>query len=153
MAEFVSTLADPVAALAAVGVEFPQAVERDGTLEPPNDVMNSVLAEDRRFVRGELVAEVPDAADEYTGMGGWHINDAHEVHTVLGGRGYLEFITDEGIVGVFVGRGDVMVVRGSEHRYRPITEQPWIIRHSAAPDADMVERQTGRESAPWPQFD
>ena len=66
------------------------------------------------------------------------------------GRGLLQFALPGGVCSVEVGAGDVMIVRGVEHRYLPLEPQEWVMRHSGSPDADLGARETGRESAPWP---
>jgi hypothetical protein len=68
----------------------------------------------------------------------------------VSGEGLVEFMTPDGPVAAVITGGDVMIVRGGEHRYRPLTEQEWIIRHSGAPDAELGSRETGRASTPWP---
>lgn len=147
MAEYRSELADPVAALAGVGVVFVSAVDGDAAVA---DIATVIPDPARHVIRAELVAEPPAAGGEFGGMGAWHRNDVNEVHTVTSGRGYLEFVTNDGIVGVVVGAGDVMLVQGAEHRYLPLEPQGWIIRHGAAPDGDMTPTDTGRPDTPWP---
>ena len=84
-------------------------------------------------------------------MGAWHVNAQAEAHLVVSGEGLVEFMTPEGPVAAVITGGDVMVVRGGEHRYRPLTEQEWVIRHSGGPDADLGTRETGRASSAWPE--
>ena len=147
MAEYISTVADPAAALAEVGVVFERTVDGDA----PAEVIAALIPEaDRQFVRGEMVATPPVEGASHDGMGAWHVNDVNEVHTVTSGRGLVQFVTNQGVVGVLVGEGDVMTVRKAEHRYLPIEDQGWVIRHGAAPDAEMAPVNTGREDAPWP---
>ena len=46
--------------------------------------------------------------------------------------------------------GDIMANKaGVEHRYRPISEQRWIVRIDGGPDAEMVTTETGRPAGPW----
>lgn len=153
MAEFHTQISDPVAALNRAGVQLVRADVVDGEFVPPEEVLSAVISEpDRRFARAVLVADVPDADAQHAGMGAWHINNVNEVHTVTSGRGYLEFITDEGPVGVVLSAGDVMAVQRAEHRYLPLEPQGWVIRHAAAPDADLVPTDTGREDGAWPSL-
>ena len=97
-----------------------------------------------------MVAAAPSDVDADTGMGAWHINDVDELHVVTSGEGIMEFIAPDAIVAVLIVSGDVIEIRRAEHRYRPLTEQGWIIRHAAAADADMVTISTGRAASPWP---
>lgn len=151
MAEFRTQVADPNAALARAGVQLVRAEEVNGELTPPATVLAEVIVDpDRRFARAVMVAEVPAADMSHTSMGAWHINNANEVHTVTSGRGYLEFMTDEGPVGVILSAGDVMAVQRAEHRYLPLESQGWIIRHAAEPDGELIPTDTGRDGAPWP---
>jgi mannose-6-phosphate isomerase-like protein (cupin superfamily) len=85
-------------------------------------------------------------------MGAWHVNAQDEAHTVLSGTGLMQFVTPQGVVTVVVEAGDVVVVRGAEHRYRPLTAQGWAIRHSGGPGDDLGARETGRPSGPWPEL-
>lgn len=139
-----------VDALAQAGVEFHRATLVDDAYVTPADVVAAVLPEGCRDVREEVRAVVPEGDMRDHGMGAWHINDAFEVHTILSGEGILEFVTPEGIVSVLGTAGDIMVVRGVEHRYLPLTDQIWQIRTSAEPGTAMTARETGRDSLPWP---
>ena len=149
MAEYICELTDPVAALAGVGVAFVAAVDGDAAV---SDIATVIPEPERQAPRAELVAQPPVAGEEFSGMGAWHKNDVNEAHTVTSGRGYLEFVTHEGIVGVIVTAGDVMLVQGAEHRYLPLEPQGWIIRHGAAPEGDMAPVDTGRADTPWPSL-
>lgn len=60
-------------------------------------------------------------------------------------------MTPIGLVPVIVEGGDIMVVRGAEHRYLPLTDQRWILRWSGGPEATLEGTDTGRESTPWTQ--
>lgn len=107
------------------------------------DVLGSETAE-----RGRMTAEPPaddDAA--MTGMGAWHVNSGSEFHTVLSGRGIVEFVTDKGPVAVLLEGGDIMAVELAEHRYRPLEAQEWILRFEGD---ELVGTDTGRASGPWP---
>jgi mannose-6-phosphate isomerase-like protein (cupin superfamily) len=138
---------DPVEArglLAGIGTEI-----HPRTTEPA--AVAEVLADGEREVRAEVDLEPPAddvAADQ--GMGAWHVNAQHEAHTVLSGTGLMQFMTAHGPVTAVVEAGDVVLVRGGEHRYRPLTAQRWAIRHSGGADADLGARETGRAPSPWP---
>lgn len=98
--------------------------------------------------RGRMTAEPPEGeVASSSGMGAWHINSGSEVHTVVDGRGIVEFMTDKGAVAVLLEAGDVMAVEGAEHRYLPLTPQQWILRFEGE---ELVGRETGRTSGPWP---
>jgi hypothetical protein len=47
----------------------------------------------------------------------------------------------------------MMLVRGAEHRYRPLTDQRWLIRFSGGPQADLIPTETDRACVPWPRVD
>lgn len=111
------------------------------------EVMAEVLGDETQE-RASLVAEPPaDAEASETGMGAWHVNNGDEFQTVVSGRGIVEFMTDKGAVAVLLEAGDIMVVEQAEHRYRPLTDQEWILRFTGE---DLVGTDTGRESGPWP---
>lgn len=135
--------AEARALLGAAGVQVAGPADQEA-------VVAAVLAPDERHVRVEVVAE--PSPDTSTGMGAWHVNAADEAHTVLSGTGVMQFVTPQGVVSVVVEAGDVVVVRGAEHRYRPLTAQAWAIRHSGGPDADLGARETGRPSGGWPDL-
>jgi hypothetical protein len=116
--------------------------------EDEDTVVARVLPDGERGVRAEVELEAADDPD--SGMGAWHVNAETEAHTVRSGRGVVEFWTPDGSVAAVLQAGVVMVVRGGEHRYRPLTPQRWAIRHSGDTDADLGPRDTGRPSAPWP---
>lgn len=134
--------------LDAVGVRFHAAVgdpaEADGT------VIADVLPDDSRMDRGEVVIEVPLEAEVDAGMGAWHVNPVDELHVVRSGEGIMEFVTVDGPVSVLVGAGDVIEIRGAEHRYRPLTAQAWLLRWSGGPGAQLTATDTGRAAEPWP---
>lgn len=139
--------AEARALLGAVGVRIHAA---DGvTSDAQDDVVAAVLPEDSREVRAVADIAVPEDAD--AGMGAWHVNAVDELHVVQSGEGIMEFITLDGVVSVLVGAGDVIEVRGAEHRYRPLTEQRWALRFSGGPDADLAATETGRGADPWPE--
>lgn len=149
MARFLDSDVDGRAALDEAGVRI--HVVDDATQDADEALVVAVLPEGARDVRAELVAAPPaDEAEAATGMGAWHLNDVDELHVVASGEGIMEFVTESGIVSVVVEAGDVVEIRQVEHRYRPVTEQSWVIRHAAASDADMNPSETGRASAAWP---
>ena len=133
--------------LTAVGTE----------LVPTDDVgaesaaVASVLPIGEREVRVEVEIDVPDDPD--SGMGAWHVNAQTEAHTVRSGLGMVQFWTPDGPVSAVLEAGDVMVVRGGEHRYRPLTLQRWAIRHSGSADSELDTTDTGRPGPPWPTAD
>ena len=132
-------------ALAAAGVRL-HRVDADG--DAPSEVVAAVLPADARHVRAEVDIPVPDAVD--TGMGAWHVNAVDEVHVVATGEGVMEFVTLDGVVSVLVESGDVVEIRGAEHRYCPQSPQHWRLRFGGPPDADLVATATGRAAGPWP---
>lgn len=131
------------AVLAAAGVELGRASED----EIPAQVLE-VLPEGERQVRAVADIEVPEDID--AGMGAWHVNAVDEVHVVASGAGVMEFVTIEGPVGVLVEAGDVIAIRGAEHRYRPLTPQRWVLRYGGPADGDLGATETGRAAGPWP---
>lgn len=149
MAEFRTDVADPVAALAGVGVAIVPALDADAS---PESIASVIPDPERQIARGAIVAQAPAPGAEFSGMGAWHINDVNEAHTVTSGRGYIEFVTNEGVVGVVLVAGDVMLVQRAEHRYLPLESQGWVIRHGGELGADLAPVETGRENAPWPSL-
>ena len=137
---------DLEAELAALGVRFVHAPGDDA----PEAVIAEVLGPDERQIRVVVVAEPPAPGEEYSGMGAWHVNAVQEVHFVRSGRGLLQFALPEGTCAVEIAAGDVMIVRGAEHRYLPLEPQEWVIRHSGPADAQLGARETGRDAGPWP---
>lgn len=131
--------------LASIGTEL---IPPDSD-EDEHAVVSRVLADAESAVRVEVEIEPPD--DLTTGMAAWHVNAETEAHTVRSGTGLIEFWTPSGPVAAVLNPGVVMVVRGGEHRYRPLTTQRWAIRHSGDADADLGTRDTGREAGPWPE--
>lgn len=133
-------------ALAAVGVSFVHASGED----VPEDLLDEILGPEERQVRAVVVAQPPAAGEENSGMGAWHVNAAHEVHYVRSGRGLVQFALPEGICSVEVLPGDVMIVRGAEHRYLPLEPQEWVLRHTGPDGAELSPRETGRDALAWP---
>jgi mannose-6-phosphate isomerase-like protein (cupin superfamily) len=138
--------AEARALLDAVGVRI-HAVDAV-TADAPADVVATVLPDDSREVRAVADIEVPEDAD--SGIGAWHVNAVDELHVVKSGEGIMEFVTLDGIVSVVVVAGDVIEVRGAEHRYRPLTAQRWALRYGGGPNAELVATGTGRAADPWP---
>lgn len=134
--------------LRAAGVQVLRAIDSDGGVDPA--ILELVLEPVARHVRAVMAAEPPTPGAENSGMGAWHVNGVDEVHSVLDGQGLMEFWTDQGAVCVLVEAGDVLVIQGAEHRYRPLTDQRWAIRFAGAPDADLVGSNTQRPGEPWP---
>lgn len=134
--------------LDAVGVRL--HVAESATSDAAADVVAAVLPVDSRLVRAVVEVDVPDDVD--AGMGAWHVNAVDELHVVQSGEGIMEFVTPDGIVSVVVGTGDVIEVRGAEHRYRPLTTQRWSLRYSGGPDAELAATETGRGADPWPWY-
>lgn len=130
--------------LTAAGVTLTAAVDGDA----PADLVATVLAEGERQVRADVEIGLPDDVD--AGMGAWHVNAVDEVHVVATGTGVMEFVTIEGPVAVLVEAGDVVAIRGAEHRYRPLQPQRWILRFGGPADGELVATATGRSAEPWP---
>jgi hypothetical protein len=147
VAQFLSMAEDVVrASLAQAGV---QILAED---DPRRDeILADALGQDSLEDRLTVDIVPPEAGQENAGMGAWHIREQAEAHSVLTGRGLVEFITPDGVVPVIVESGDIMVVRRTEHRYLPLTDQRWILRWSGGPDAIFESTDTGRESAAWSQ--
>jgi hypothetical protein len=110
-------------------------------------VVARVLPIGERGVRVEVDIVPPD--DPFSGMGAWHRNAQTEAHTVRSGRGVVEFWTPDGAVSAQLEAGDVMVVRGGEHRYLPLSTQRWAIRHSGPEEDELETTDTGRLSERW----
>jgi hypothetical protein len=137
---------DLEAELESVGIRFVHAPGEDA----PADLIAGVLGPEERGVRAVVVAEPPVAGEEHAGMGAWHVNSVVEAHFVRTGRGLLQVALAEGVASVEVVPGDVMIVRGAEHRYLPLEPQEWVLRHSGPADADLGAQETGRGPDPWP---
>jgi hypothetical protein len=132
--------------LAAVGVRFIPAPGDDA----PEDVIAEVLGPDERQIRAVVVAEPPPVGEEHSGMGAWHVNAVHEAHYARSGRGILQVALPQGVATIEVVAGEVMIVRGAEHRYLPLEPQEWVLRHAGPADAQLSPRETGRDAGPWP---
>lgn len=132
--------------LAIVGTSFVSVAGDD----VPEEFIRQVLAAEEQQVRAVATLDPPAAGAEDEGMGAWHVNARDEVHLVRSGAGIVQVVTPGGVVSAWVGAGDVMVMRGAEHRYRPLTAQEWVIRHSGPPEADLGAVETGRAPEPWP---
>jgi hypothetical protein len=130
--------------LARVGTEIVPTTDESSE----HVVVARVLPIGERGVRVEVDIAPPD--DVFSGMGAWHRNAQTEAHTVRTGGGVVEFWTPDGAVSAQLEAGDVMVVRGGEHRYRPLTTQRWAIRHSGPEDTELETTDTGRPSEAWP---
>ena len=133
------------ALLATAGVQLARV---DASGEPDEALVAEVLPEGQRQIRAEADVDVPDDVD--SGMGAWHVNAVDEVHVVESGAGVMEFVTIEGPIGVLVEEGDVIAIRGAEHRYRPLTPQRWVLRFGGPADGDLGATDTGRGSTAWP---
>ena len=139
-------VAQAQALLAANGVELVAVSEVNEQL-----AVHRVLAVSEADVRADVVLTAPHHADADSGNGAWHINAQHEAHTVLEGIGVIEFWCGDTAVSAVLEPGDIMLVRGAEHRYRPLTDQRWLIRYSGGPEEELTATQTGRPSSPWPE--
>ncbi len=133
--------------LRAAGVQVLRAIDSSGAVDPA--ILELVLEPAARGVRVVMTAEPPAPGSADSGMGSWHVNGADEVHSVLDGQGLMEFWTEQGAVSVLVEAGDVLVIQGAEHRYRPLTDQRWAIRFAGSPGAELVGSNTGRPAGPW----
>lgn len=143
MARFLSP-AEAVArpALASVGVDISSAVDGD----VPVALLERALPQDHRAPKLEVTVEPADDGVA-TGMGAWHVNAVDEIHVVTSGEGQFQFATADGIVSIVVTAGDVVWIRGAEHRYRAIASQGWLLRFAGD---DLGARETGRASGEWP---
>lgn len=112
--------------------------------------VSSVLTGSDADVRADVVLAAPDAAAADSGVGAWHINNQHEAHTVVEGTGIIEFWCGDRAVAAVLEPGDIMLVKGAEHRYRPLTDQRWLIRFSGGAEAELLPTETGRLSQGWP---
>jgi mannose-6-phosphate isomerase-like protein (cupin superfamily) len=119
--------------------------------DPDRDAVLGEVLGDATDERGRIVAEPPaDEAAAATGMGAWHRNSVNEFHTVLDGRGIVEFVTADGPVSVLLTSGDIMAVERAEHRYRPLSPQGWVLRFGGPADGGLESTDTGRAAARWP---
>jgi hypothetical protein len=120
-------------------------------LSAEDEVVLAAIGDDPSAYRGEFdLAPPADEAAAASGMAAWHVNERDEAHTIRSGAGLMQFITDSGVVSVFLQPGDVLVIRGAEHRYRPLTVQRWTLRWLGGADATLGARETGREGGDWP---
>jgi hypothetical protein len=120
-------------------------------LSAEDEVVRAAMGDDPSAYRGEFDLSPPeDEAAAVSGMAAWHVNERDEAHTIRSGAGLMQFITDSGVVSVFLQPGDVLVIRGAEHRYRPLTVQRWALRWPGGEDAELGPHETGREAGPWP---
>ena len=134
--------------LLSVGTEFHQVGSEGSDLE--SEVVAQVLAEGERYVRATFDATPPAAGFEFAAHCGWHTNAVVEAHTITSGRGIFEFWTEGGPVAVLTEAGDLLVNRGAEHRFRPLTDQRLRLRYSGPADGDFGAIDTGRTPEPWP---
>jgi hypothetical protein len=134
------------AALADIGVRF---VSSDHEGEISGEHLEEFLSESERHVRTTFTAQPPSEDSHFDGMGAWHINNAQEAHSIVAGEGVMEFITQSGVVSVLVEQGDAVLIDKAEHRYLPLTEQTWLIRHGGESDFTFEATETGREPEQW----
>lgn len=139
------TPSDAPAMLDHVGVRFVTITDD----RVPEYLLVEVLPEGQRAERGVIQMDPPAPGEEFSGVGAWHINNAPETHLLREGRGQVQFVTDGGIVTVLVEAGDVMIIDGAEHRFRPLTAVTWVL-HYGAPD--LIPEPTGRPPAAWPEI-
>ena len=131
--------------LTDLGVEFHTTDEDD----VPDHLLALALEEGERQTRGEVAVDPPAAGQEFEDFGAWHVNDGNEAHLLRLGTGQVQFVDDDGVITVDVEAGDVMIIRGAEHRFRAMTPAVWVL-HVAGPDgADLVATHTGRQDTPW----
>ena len=139
------TTADSSHRLTDLGVEFHATNEDD----VPDHLLALALAEGERQTRGEVAVDPPAAGQEFEDFGVWHINDRNEAHLLLSGTGQVQFVDDGGEITVDVEAGDVMIIRGAEHRFRALTPAVWVLHFAGPEGADLVATQTGRQDTPW----
>ncbi|MCX6460660.1 MAG: hypothetical protein NTZ03_10170 [Actinobacteria bacterium] len=137
--------------LAAVGVQW-YAVDSEGT-EAEIALIAAFLPEGERQLRGTFDAEPPAAGEEHLAHCAWHTNRVDEVHTFLTGLGRFEFRTPDGLITVLSEPGDVMVNRGAEHRFLPLTSQRLRLRHSGPVEGDFGYIATATVNGPWLPID
>ena len=139
------TTADSSHRLTDLGVEFHATNEDDG----PDHLLALALAEGERQTRGEVAVDPPAAGQEFEDFGAWHINDGNEAHLLPSRTGQAQFVDDGGEITVDVEAGDVMIIRGAEHRFRALTPAVWVLHFAGPEGADLVATQTGRQDTPW----
>jgi hypothetical protein len=137
--------------LASVGVEW-HAIGQEGS-DAETEVIEAVLPEGERQVRGTFDAEPPAAGEEHLAHCAWHRNSVDEGHTFNSGLGIFEFWTQDGPVTVVSEAGDLMVNRRAEHRFRPVTTQQLRLRHSGPVDGGFGYVATVRDQGAWPSID
>jgi mannose-6-phosphate isomerase-like protein (cupin superfamily) len=131
--------------LTDLGVEFHTTDEDD----VPDHLLALALEEGERQTRGEVAVDPPAAGQEFEDFGAWHVNDGNEAHFLRSGTGQVQFVDDDGVITVDVEAGDVMIIRGAEHRFRALTPAVWVLHFAGVEGADLVATQTGRQDSPW----
>ena len=131
--------------LTDLGVEFHTTDEDD----VPDHLLALALVEGERHPRGEVAVDPPTAGHEFEDFGAWHVNDGNEAHLLRSGAGQVQFVDDGGVITVDVEAGDVMIIRGAEHRFRALTPAVWVLHFAGPEGADLVATQTGRQDTPW----
>ena len=115
----------------------------------PDHLLALALEEGERETRGEAAVDPPAAGQEFEDFGAWHVNDGNEAHLLRSGTGQVQFVDDGGVITVDVEAGDVMIIRGAEHRFRALTPATWVLHFAGSEGADLVATQTGRQGSPW----
>ena len=131
--------------LTDLGVEFHTTDDDD----VPDHLLALTLEEGERQTRGEVAVDPPVAGQEFEDFGAWHVNDGNEAHLLRSGAGQVQFVDDGGVITVDVEAGDVMIIRGAEHRFRALTPAVWVLHFAGPEGADLVATQTGRQDTPW----
>ena len=135
--------------LLSLGVAFHEIGHEGSDLE--TEIVAALLPEGERHVRGTFDATPPEPGSENAAHCAWHINAVDEAHTITSGLGIFEFWTGDGAVTVLAEAGDLMVNRGAEQRFRPLTDQQLRLRHSGSIDGDFGAVDTGRAPDAWPE--
>ena len=131
--------------LTDLGVEFHTTDEDD----VPDHLLALALEEGERQTRGEVAVDPPAAGQEFEDFGAWHVNDGNEAHLLRSGTGQVQFVDADGVITVDVKAGDVMIIRGAEHRFRALTTAVWVLHFAGPEGADLIATQTGRQDTPW----
>jgi len=131
--------------LTDLGVEFHTTDEDD----VPDHLLALTLEKGERQTRGEVAVDPPAAGQEFEDFGAWHVNDGNEAHLLRSGTGQVQFVDDGGVITVDVEAGDVMIIRGAEHRFRALSPAVWVLHFAGPEGADLVATQTGRQDNPW----
>ena len=131
--------------LTDLGVEF-HTTDQD---DVPDHLLALALKEGERQTRGEVAVDPPAAGKEFEDFGAWHVNDGNEAHLLRSGTGQVQFVDDNGVITVNVEAGDIMIIRGAEHRFRALTPAVWVLHFAGPEGADLVATQTGRQDSPW----